>query len=104
MIRYTTPSIPLTVDTVIPNDAEIYVTFSQGSTAVTKTDVEVERGEETTSLLVTLTQEETADFKPFLPVMIQCNWILEDGTRTATDTASISTFDNLLSEVIEHGN
>lgn len=104
MIRYTSPSIPLTVDAVIPIGADVYVTFSQGDVVVTKTDAELQRGETETELIVTLSQEETASFKPFMPILIQCNWVESGGTRTATDTASIGAFDNLLSEVVEYGN
>lgn len=105
MYRYTTPTIPLTVDTIIPEGAQIYATFSQGDNRVTKSgsDMDVQREENETILIVTLTQEETASFKPYLPVMIQVNWVMDDGTRIATSTANISTFDNLLNEVVEYG-
>lgn len=36
MIRYTTPTIKLTIDYAIPEEAEVYASFSQGSLVVTK--------------------------------------------------------------------
>ena len=104
MIRYTTPAIPLTVDAVIPAGAQVYVTFSQGEVAITKSDVDIERDETETRLVVALTQEETSAFKALTPILVQCNWVNDDSTRVATNSAMISSIDNLLSEVVEYAN
>lgn len=103
MIRYTTPAIPLTVDTVIPEGAQVYVTFSQGETALTKSEVDITRGETDTEIVVTLSQAETGLFKALAPILVQCNWLTNDGTRVATSSAMISSIDNLLDEVVEYG-
>lgn len=102
MIRYTTPTITLSIDTVLP-EAEVYVTFQQGTKKLTKTDAEITRNAKTTTLVVSLTQSESASFKAGEPVMVQANWITADGTRNATKAASVTTIDNLLDEVISYG-
>lgn len=105
MIRYTTPTITLTIEkTILPEGAEVYVTIQQGNKKLTKKNPEIERGEKNTVLLVELTQDESAKFESKDPAFVQVNWITSDGTRNATKAASVFIFDNLLSEVVEYGN
>lgn len=101
MIRYTTPTVALTVDAVIP-EANVFVTFSQGAAVVTKPVVDITRGENNTSINVLLTQEETSRFKTSQPVSVQVNWITPSGVRIATDSAKLNILENLLSEVVEY--
>lgn len=102
MIRYTTPTIILTVDKVLPGEAEIYVTFQQGDVKLTKMDADVALNTKTTTIDVTLTQAESAKFRAGEPVTVQVNWIDEDGTRDATRPATIAMFENLLNKVISY--
>lgn len=103
MIRYTTPTVELTVDAVIP-EANVFVTFSQGAAVVTKSATDITRGENNTSINVLLTQEETSMFNASQPVSVQVNWITSQGIRIATDSAKLNILENLLSEVVEYEN
>lgn len=102
MIRFTTPTIPLTVDKDLTG-ADIYVTFSQGGVKLTKQNPEYTIEDSKTSLSVPLTQEETAKFTGSeTKVNIQVNWIYPSGKRGATDIQSVKSLTNLLNEVIEY--
>lgn len=104
MIRYTTPTITLTIEkTILPMDAEVYVTIQQGNRKLTKKDPEIERGEKNTIISLTLTQQESAAFDSKEPAFVQVNWITADGVRSATKSASVFVFDNLLTEVVNYG-
>lgn len=102
MIRYTTPTITLIVETVIPA-SDIYVTFKQGKKKLTKDNPSVTVGDTTTTLLVPMTQEETAEFDSKDHVQVQVNWITPSGERYATRMSTVAAFENLLDEVIHYG-
>ncbi len=83
------------------NEAEnIYFTIRQGSISLTKSTSDIIIDDENT-IKVSLTQEETLQFKYNLQAEIQLNWTYADGTRSATKVQKIDLFKNLLREVIE---
>lgn len=97
IVRGVTPTFALTFDGVDLTEAdEVYVTFSDGRQALTKSgeaiDVSANR------ILVTLTQEETLSF-PTGKVDIQVNWIV-GSVRYASDIAQCSVHRQLLSRVL----
>lgn len=101
MIRYTTPTLTLTVDRDL-TDCETYITLRQGSREITLESANTECGS-TTIILVALTQEQTAAFKANRPVSIQVNWINADGIRKATRQRQIMLGENLLDKEISYG-
>lgn len=101
MIRYTTPQLLLTVPADL-SGADVYVSMEQGKTErdIKATSVTVEDGK--TTIVVTLSQEDTAAFKA-TSVKMQINWITEDGKRYATRQKTVKMNANLLEEVITYG-
>lgn len=105
MIKYTTPTISLTVEGVDITAHDIYVTLEQGTTELIKTgsDLIVSTDEGDTSIIFTLTQEESAMFDYNNRAAIQVNWITSAGVRSATEIKSIGVLRNLLDKVIAYG-
>ena len=101
MIRYTTPTITLTVNSVIPDGAKVIVSLKQKHYQLNK-EVTATAGEKKSTVVVTLTQEESSKFCSGDPVLVQLNWITAGGLRTATKVASVVAFDNLLDKVIDY--
>ena len=106
MIRATTPTFILTLPSDIDQTeaTNIYVTFAQPSQdrqemdfSLTKTgeDLEVDKN----VVNVYLTQEDTLHFISGRKVLIQMNWIFGDGTRAASEIASVIVRPNLIPEV-----
>ena len=105
MIRYTTPTITLTISNfTLPDEANVYVTLKQGTTLLTKNEITYAQTQTCSTFSITLTQEETGSFKTSSPVQVQVNWITSAGVRGATKIATIASFENLLDEVIDYGN
>lgn len=108
MRRYTTPTITLTLAADI-SAADIYVTFKQHSTTLTKSgeDVTAAYDAETgkTTLTTTLSQTETASFSAGAPndCFVQVNWITSGGERGASKKKAITIEDNNLSVEVEYG-
>lgn len=109
MINYTTPTISLTVEGVDLSGMDVYVSLEQGQKELTKTGdsliIEPIIGDETTdtSIVFTLTQEESASFDFGKSVSVQVNFINSSGARDATEIKTIGVMRNLLDEVIEYG-
>ena len=106
MINYTTPTITLEVEGVdLTQNQDVYVTMLQGKTELQKTGeyLDISYAEKST-IVLSLTQEESADFQPSRTVQVQVNWITDEGERGATNIATIKVFRNLLEEVISYGN
>ena len=83
------------------NEAEnIYFTIRQGSISLTKSTSDIIIDDENT-IKVSLTQEETLQFKYNLQAEIKLNWTYADGTRSPTKVKKFVLFKNLLREVIE---
>lgn len=105
MIKYTTPTISLIVEGVDITAHDIYVTLEQGTTELIKTgsDLIVSTDDGDTSIIFTLTQEESAMFDYNNRAAIQVNWITSTGVRCATEIKSIGVLRNLLDKVIGYG-
>lgn len=109
MINYTTPTISLAVEGVDLSGMDVYVSLEQGQKELTKTgdDLIIEpiigEGTPDTSIVFTLTQEESAAFDFGKSVSVQVNWLSSSGVRDATEIKTISVMRNLLAEVIEYG-
>ena len=110
MIKYTTPTITLTIEGVDLSAQDVYVTLQQGNLELTKSGSDLTIDTETvqqitnTDISFTLTQEESALFKFNASVSVQVNWISAQGVRAATEIKKLNVMDNLLDEVIEYGN
>ncbi len=106
MIRATTPTFIFTIksETLDLSQAEsIYVTFSQGSRSLTKSDDDVSLdGPRTVS--VWLTQEESMALSEG-EMEVQINWTYRDGNnnyrRAATVTKTICVTRQLLRRILE---
>lgn len=105
MIRYTTPTITLTVEGVDLTSADVYVSMEQGSLKFVKSGDAITKtyNDPDTTITVTLTQEESAKFVEKQAVSVQINWIEADGKRSATQVKGISVARNLLDEVLTYG-
>lgn len=101
MIRGTTPTFILTlndenVDLTLAEN--VYVTFSQAWTILTKTGDDLDISKKQIS--VYLTQEETLSFV-FSTLEIQVNWTYSDGQRASSEIKRVSLNRNLINEVLE---
>lgn len=105
MINYTTPTISLIVEDVDITAHDIYVTLVQGTTEIIKTgsDLTVSTDDGDTSIIFTLTQEESASFDYNNRAAVQVNWITSSGVRSATEIKSIGVMRNLLDKVVNYG-
>ena len=99
--RATTPTITFTFTEQsldLTSAANVYVTFAQGSKAITKT------GEDLTvqakSIAVSLTQQETLQFSEG-SVEAQANWTDASGNRACSEVVSIALTKQLLKRVVE---
>lgn len=108
MINFTTPTINLTVEGADISSMDVYVTLQQGAYELTKSGDDLTIQTETigqvtnTNISFTLSQEESASFKPKYSVAVQVNWINENGIRSATEIKTIRVTPNLLDEVIAY--
>jgi hypothetical protein len=100
MIRGTTPTFKFKVNSESVDFTKadnVYVTFSQGTTSLTK------MGGELTLLPnevdVYLTQEETLGFATSC-VDVQINWTYDTNKRASTQIASVNIGRNLINEVL----
>lgn len=109
MIKYTTPTITLTIEGVDLTGQDIYVSIEQGQHELMKhgsdLTVTTETVQQVTNTIVTFTlaQEETADFCFNKGASVQVNWINAAGKRAATEIKTIGVMRNLLDEVISYG-
>lgn len=107
MIRYTTPTLPMTVPVDITG-ADIRVSIEQGATRkILKEGTDVTATYNSTAgvteLSVSLTQAETGMLLAGRQAKVQVNWIFANGVRDATLVKTIDISENLLNEVIEYG-
>lgn len=102
MIRYTTPTIPFEVEADL-SLAEIIVSLVQDRIQLDKVIEDYTVVDGITSFSIELTQEETARFDAGKEVRVQVNAIFPDNVRVATNIQRISTFQNLLDQVVEYG-
>ena len=110
MINYTTPTITLIVEGIDISNMDVYVTLQQGCMEMTKrgADLVVTAIQNTdtidTSIVFTLSQEESASFRFNQAASIQVNWISQQGIRGASEIKGVPVLRNLLDEVISYGN
>lgn len=108
MINYTTPVLPIEVDGIdLTGDQDVYVSIEQGRVELEKTgsDLTISYDSQThiSTILVMLTQTESASFSPSRKAYVQVNFINEAGVRGATDIAQIDVLMNLLDREIHYG-
>lgn len=101
MYRYTTPTLPITIDDLDFDDvARFRVAIEQGNVEMLKiveaTSASVDPEKKT--IYVPLTQEETASFKDGM-VEVQVRFVFASGAVQATKKAKLSVHD-VLDEVI----
>ena len=99
--RATTPTFTFTFTEQtldLTTAAHVYVTFEQGTKAITKT------GEDLTiqakSIAVSLTQKETLQFSEG-NIEVQANWTDASGNRACSEVVSIELTKQLLKKVVE---
>lgn len=102
MIRYTTPTIPFEIEADF-SLAEVIVSFVQDCIQLDKEIDDYTVADGVTTFDVELSQEETARFDAGKQVQVQVNAIFPNGERVATQIQRISTFQNLLDQVVEYG-
>lgn len=102
MIRYTTPTVPISIPADLTG-AKIIVSFAQKGLRIDKEVDEIAIQSHTTIFSVKFSQQETAQFTSNQPVSVQANWIFESEERGATAITIIDAFANLLDEVITYG-
>lgn len=102
--RFTTPLVRVTVAKDLSEADEIFVTFSQSQSYVTKVkkDMQITYDEDTTTILTRLTQPETGLFSEREPLTVQANWIQGD-TRDASGTKKVYLGSQTLREVKNNG-
>lgn len=117
MQRYTTSTPVLIVEGVDISAHQVWVTFQQvypddldsnvldtmsysnyKKESITVTPIIKDATGNDTAISCSLTQEQTAKFKPGR-VRVQVNWKTSGGIRKATNIVFIPSFDNLLAEV-----
>ena len=105
MINFTTPTITITVENIDLTGEEVYVTLEQTGVELTKSgeDLSVSYESPDTTIVFTLTQEESAAFDYSKWAQVQVNFISSSGVRAATNIAQINVFKNLLDRVINYG-
>ena len=102
MRQFTTPTIQMTVVGVDLTAADdVWVTFADRPRAIILTldSPTVAASGDDTSVSVTLTQAQTAQFIANTLSDCQVNW-MKDGLRYATDIVSINVYENLLKEIL----
>ena len=99
--RATTPTFVLTftqqtLDLTAAHN--VYVTFSQGTRELTKTGADIEVAAKQIS--VYLDQNDTLQFVEGT-LKIQANWTGDNGTRAASEVATVELTEQLLKRVVE---
>ena len=105
MKRWTTPTQPVLIEGAqsVAESADVYVTLRQGCHVVTVKNPPRERLENgDLRLLVTLTQQQTAQFQPG-QVRVQANVVDATGYRDATGIERAAMGSNILDEEVTHG-
>lgn len=107
MIRGTTPTFTLNMldETLDLRQAvNVYATFRQRETQLTKTDLDITVTQEAeylrNTVLVYLTQEESLKFNAG-SIEVQLNWTYADGSRACSNIVTIAVSNNLEGRVLE---
>lgn len=98
--RGTTQDIKITVKGWDLTEADIFVTFKQGTKSLTTSETNsVTYADRATAIRLTLTQEQTMMFKEDDVGLVQVRWIGADGYARKTKTAPFNV-DKLLYEAV----
>ena len=103
MTAFSTATLPFELESALEASCEIYVTFEQKNTKLTKKITTYTVDGNLTTFEVTLTQAETGLFKEGNPVLVQVNVLTSGGDRIPSDIIEYPTFRNLLDEVVTYG-
>ena len=106
MRRYTTPTQELTVRGIDLTDMDVYVTYVQGEcrkVTMQPEEVAYDADSGNTTVTVSLSQLQTAQFKPGKRAQVEVNFIDADGKRNATAIREINITQNLLDEELTYG-
>ena len=96
--RGTTQTIKISIKGWDLTSSDIYVTFKQGTRKLTRKDItDVTYSNRTSVIHLTLSQQETMQFKESEQGLVQVRWIGEDGFAHKTKTAPFNV-DKLLYE------
>lgn len=101
MIRFTTPTLQLTVDADLTGN-KVFASLGQKGVKVTKEVDNFTVENNVTTVNMPLTQEDTGKFEATASVAVQVNWINATGDRGATDVQMVPSLQNLLDEVISY--
>lgn len=106
MRRYTTPTHDLVVRGIDLTDMDVYVTYMQGEcrkVTMRPEAVAYDADSGNTTVTVSLSQLQTAQFKPGKRAQVQVNFIDADGKRNATTVREVNITQNLLDEELTYG-
>lgn len=98
MNRYSTITFEIETDFDAESMADVWVTFEQGKTRITKKKSLGQLTAKDKSIFPTLSQTETALFTAFMPIGVQARWINSAGV---TDSSTVEFFS--LGDVMEEG-
>jgi len=104
MIRYTTPTLTLTVKDADLTGMRVWVTLSDRFNVVKVTidNPTTEKSGDDTIVSVTLTQAQTALFNAGSEVFAQVNYMTVAGVRMATSINSLTVTDNLIKSELSY--
>ena len=104
MVQGTTPTYTLEIDDYDLTESSVFVTIKSGCQIVTKTgsDLTIEFDGEMSTVMFSLTQEETIKFEVG-NAKVQVRFINADGEAFATEDGQFKVKGVLLKEVIHYG-
>ena len=109
MIRFTTPTLTVSVAGADLTNCKVWLSFEQRvpytNLLITEFDVEVISPvtivDNTSYFDVTLTQEQSSSFRTG-SVIVQVNWMTSDGVRKATPIGVVAVEENIYGEVLTY--
>lgn len=109
MRRYTTPTHDLVVEGIDLTGMDVWVTYRQDGRRLVKMgpdeleSVTYDEDADESTITVSLTQLQTAQFAVGKRAKVQVNFIDSEDRRNATVIKEITISENLLDEVVEYG-
>lgn len=98
MNRFSTITIEIESEFDLGQMADVWMTFEQGKTKLTKKKSKREINVSGNNVTVKLEQGETAQFKAYTPISVQARWVTDTGVA---DSSTIEYFS--LGDVLEEG-
>lgn len=98
MNRFSTIKIEIEADFSLDVMTDIWVTFEQGKTKITKKKSEGQLMVDDYICQATLSQAETGLFKAHMPIAVQCRWVDFEGNADSADIGYCT-----LGDVLEEG-